>query len=77
MGEDDTDVTRLVSAGDEPLAAQRAITLVRAELHESGMDAFQGDSIVVRCKQIEERSSFDDARSSGTWVHILPGGQLN
>lgn len=66
--------TRLVSAEDETLAAQQAISLVRAELHESGMGAFQGDSIVVRCKQIEELSSFDDAEAPGRGFTFFPEG---
>jgi hypothetical protein len=57
--------TRCVVAEDEVAAEAVAIALVRAELKDSHMAAFEGDTIAVRLDSIREVSSFQDSAVPG------------
>ena len=57
--------TRYVIADDENSAEALAIALVRAELSEKGLSAFQGDNVLVRSEQLDELDSFGDALVPG------------
>jgi hypothetical protein len=56
---------RYVLAEDEESAEALAIAVVRAELKDHGLSAFQGDTVVVRRGGIDELSSFGDALVPG------------
>jgi hypothetical protein len=64
--------TRYVVAEDAESAVTLAIALARTELDEQGLAAFQVDSVVVRCEQVEELDSFDDAPAPGHGFTFFP-----
>ena len=65
---------RYVEAEDEVSAKDVAIALVRAELKEQGLSAFQGEAVVVRSDRVEELASFGDAPAPGRGFSFFPEG---
>ena len=66
--------TRYVVADDEVCAETAAIALVRAELAEKNLSAFNGLTILVRRAAIDELSSFEDALVPGRGFTFFPEG---
>lgn len=66
--------TRYVVGEDEADAEAQAIALVRAELAETNISAFNGLTILVRRAEIEELSSFEDALVPGGGFAFFPEG---
>jgi hypothetical protein len=66
--------TRWVVAADDAGAEASAIELVRAELSEQNLSAFDGDAIIVQAEEIEELSSFADTPVPGGGFAFFPAG---
>jgi hypothetical protein len=64
--------TRFVAAEDEESAEVLAVALVRAELSENGLSAFQGDNVILRREQLDELESFGEALVPGRGFTFFP-----
>ena len=69
--------TRFVAAEDEESAEALAVALVRAELSEKGLSAFQGDNIIVRREQLDELESFGEALVPGRGFTFFPASSTS